>query len=102
MLSYKAKLVGDILGAYAQAFKFHADKEEEPFSDEEVEDPPKGTVAIKLSQRTKMHIRAKWAHSLIVKVFGRIVGFHFLHASIMHLWNQRGGWTALIWKTISI
>ena len=85
MLYYKAKLVGDIPDAYAQAFKFHADEEEEPFSDEEVDDPPEGIVAIKLSKRTKMHIRAKWAHSLIVKVFGRIVGFHFLHSKIMHL-----------------
>ncbi|XP_075650139.1 uncharacterized protein LOC142620669 [Castanea sativa] len=47
------------------------DEEEEPLSDEEVDDPPEGTVAIKLSKRTKMNIRAKWAHSLIVKVFGQ-------------------------------
>ena len=40
MLSYKAKLVGDIPGSYAQVFKFHADEEEEPFFDEEVDDPP--------------------------------------------------------------
>lgn len=37
-----------------------------------------------------MHIKAKWAHSLIVKVIGRIVGFHFLHARIMHLWKLAG------------
>ena len=71
-------------------FKFHADKEEEPFSDEEVDDPTEGTVAIKLSKRTKMHIRAKWAYSLIVKVFGRIIGFHFLHSRVMHLWKPAG------------
>lgn len=71
-------------------FKFHANEEEEPFSDEEVDDPPEGTVAIKLSKRTKMNIRAKWAHSLIVKVFRRIVGFHFLHSRIMHLWKPAG------------
>ncbi|KAL0001419.1 hypothetical protein SO802_015200 [Lithocarpus litseifolius] len=74
MLSYKSKLVGDIPGAYAQVFKFQADEEEEPLSDEEVDDPSKGTVTIKLSKRTKMNIRAKWAHSFIVKVFGRFVG----------------------------
>ena len=47
-LSYKAKLVGDILGVYAQAFKFRVDEEEEPYSDKEVDDPLEGTVAIKL------------------------------------------------------
>ena len=88
--SYKAKLVGDIPSAYAQAFKFHVDEEEEPYSDEEVDDPPEGIVAIKLSKRTKMNIRAKWNHPLIVKVFGRIVGFHFLHSKIMQLWKLAG------------
>ena len=39
-MSFKAKLVGDIPGAFAQAFKFYADNDEEPFSDEEVDDPP--------------------------------------------------------------
>ena len=52
--------------------------------------PPEGTVAINLSKKTKMHIRAKWAHSLIVKVFGRIVGFHFQHSKIMHLQKPVG------------
>ena len=89
-MSFKAKLVGDIPGAFAQAFKFSADDDEEPFSDEEVDDPPEGTVAIQLSKRTKMNIRAKWAHSLIVKVFGRKVGFHFLHSRIMQLWKPAG------------
>ena len=89
-LSYKAKLVGDIPGAYAQAFKFQVDEEEEPFFDEEVNDPLEGSVANKLSKRTKMNIRAKWTHSLIVKVFGRTVGFHFLHSRIMQLWKPAG------------
>nr|POE67416.1 hypothetical protein CFP56_43658 [Quercus suber] len=53
--SYKASLVGDIPGAYAQAFKFQANEEEEPFSDEKVDDPSEGFVAIKLSKRTKDH-----------------------------------------------
>ncbi|KAK9994117.1 hypothetical protein SO802_023820 [Lithocarpus litseifolius] len=67
----QATLVREISNAYAQVFKFQADEEKEPFSDEEVDNPPKGTMTIKLSKRTKMNIRAKWTHSLIVKVFGR-------------------------------
>ena len=39
-LSYKAKLVGDIPDAYAQAFKIHADEEKEPISNEGLDDPP--------------------------------------------------------------
>ena len=58
-LSYKASLVGDFPGAYALAFKFQVEEEEEPFFDEEVDDPPEGFVAIKLSKRTKINIRAK-------------------------------------------
>nr|POE44898.1 hypothetical protein CFP56_75450 [Quercus suber] len=42
-LSYKASLVGDIPGAYAQAFKVQVDDDEEPFSDEEVDDPSEGS-----------------------------------------------------------
>ena len=41
--SYKAKLVGDIPGTYAQAFKVHGDDEEEPFSDEEMDEDRKST-----------------------------------------------------------
>nr|XP_023908557.1 uncharacterized protein LOC112020226 [Quercus suber] len=89
-LSYKAKLVGDISGDYAQAFNFLTDEVEELFSDEEMDDPPEGSVAIKLSKKTKINIRAKWNHSLIVKVFGRTVGFHFLHSRIMQLWKPAG------------
>lgn len=66
------------------------DEEEELFSDDEVDDPPEGTVAIKLSKKTKINIRAKWNHSLIVKVFGRTIGFHFLHSRIMQLWKPAG------------
>ena len=66
------------------------DEEEELFFDDEVDDPPEGTVAIELSKKTKINIRAKWNHSLIVKVFRRIVGFHFLHSRIMQLWKPAG------------
>ena len=47
-------------------------------------------IAIKLSKKTKMNIRSKWVHSLIVIVFRRTMGFHFLHFRIMHLWKPTG------------
>ena len=38
----------------------------------------------------KAHFRGKWAHALIIKPFGRNVGFHFLHARIMSLFKPAG------------
>ena len=52
-------------------------------SDEELEDICEGMAAIRLSRETKQYIRAPWTKALIVKVFGRIVGFNFLHAKLM-------------------
>ena len=52
-------------------------------SDEELEDICEGMAAIRLSRETKQCIRAPWTKALIVKVFGRIVGFNFLHAKLM-------------------
>nr|POE94062.1 putative ribonuclease h protein [Quercus suber] len=89
-LSYKAKLVGELPGAYAQAFEVHADSDIDAYSDDEKEDLSEGEVAIKLSREMKQHIRGRWAHSLIVKVHGRTVGFHFLHSRIMQLWKPAG------------
>nr|POF04309.1 hypothetical protein CFP56_16366 [Quercus suber] len=89
-LSYKAKLVGELLGAYAQAFEVHYDPEIEAYSDDEKEDLSEGEVAIKLSREMKLHIRGRWAHSPIVKVHGKTVGFQFLHSRIMQLWKPAG------------
>nr|XP_023917407.1 uncharacterized protein LOC112028949 [Quercus suber]POF04383.1 hypothetical protein CFP56_64544 [Quercus suber] len=89
-LSYKAKLVGEIPRAFAQAFGVLSDSENDAPSNDENEDLMEGEVAIKLSRETKLHIREIWAHSLIIKVYGRIVGFHFLHYRIMQLWKPAG------------
>ena len=47
-------------------------------------------AAIRLSRETKQCIRAPWTKALIVKVFGRTVGFNFLHAKLMGLWKPAG------------
>nr|POE75723.1 hypothetical protein CFP56_49131 [Quercus suber] len=86
-LSYKAKLVGEIPGVFAQAFGVFSEIDNEAHFDDEVEDLVEEEVAIKLSRETKQHIRERWAHSLIIKVHGRTVGFHFLHSRIMQLWK---------------
>lgn len=57
-LSYKDSLMGEILGAF--------------------DDLPPGEVAVKLSGDRKSKIKASWSSALIMKVFGRTVGYHFL------------------------
>ncbi|KAL0013187.1 hypothetical protein SO802_000256 [Lithocarpus litseifolius] len=52
-------------------------------SDEDFSDLLEGEKAVKFSGIMKAKIRAPWANALIVKVFGKTVGFHFLHAHIL-------------------
>ena len=59
-------------------------------SDEDTEELCDGMAAICLSKETKQRIRAPWAKALIVKVFGKTVGFNFLHAKLMGLWKPAG------------
>ena len=41
-------------------------------------------------KETKQHIRASWAKALIVKVFGKTVGYNFPHLKLMGLWKLVG------------
>ena len=54
--------------------------ETEVESDNEFFDLPPGELAIKLSGNTKARIRSQWANALIVKVFGKTVGYNYLHS----------------------
>ncbi|OMP01197.1 hypothetical protein COLO4_12097 [Corchorus olitorius] len=51
-------------------------------TDEDPESP-----SITLSQEEKSRIRDKWAKTLIVTVFGKSVGYHFLIQKLSLLWN---------------
>nr|POE45461.1 uncharacterized protein CFP56_20132 [Quercus suber] len=64
--------------------------EMEAESDDEFSDFPSGEKAVKFSGNMKAKIRAPWANALLVKVFGKIVGFHFLHSRILGLWKLVG------------
>lgn len=46
-----------------------------------------GMAEVKLSKETKARIRAPWSRALIVKVFGRSVGYHYLTFKINALWK---------------
>lgn len=88
--TYRDKLVGAIPRAFAQAFKLDTRVENFPEPVEEVGDLSEGLLAIRLSSKTRNFIQSKWTHALIVKVFGRSVGFHYLHSKIMSLWKPAG------------
>ena len=49
-----------------------------------------GMVEVSLSRETKSRIRAPWSKTLIVKVFGRSVGFNYLTFKINAMWNPKG------------
>ena len=86
-VSYKESLVGDIPGAYAQAFRFDAVVDVDRESDTELEELVDGMVDVHLSKETKTRIRAPWTKALIMKVFGRIVGYSYLTFKINALWK---------------
>ena len=78
LVSYKDCLVGDIPGAYEQAFNFGKDWEEEYELDTKLEPLLEGMAEVKLSKETKARIRVSWSKALIVKVYYRSVGFNYL------------------------
>ena len=58
--------------------------------DDEFFDLPLGELAVKLSGTTKPRIRSQWANALLVKIFGKTIGYNYLHSRVMGLWNPTG------------
>ena len=85
-LSFRDKLVGEIPGAYVQAFNFTELME----ADEERSDLREGLIAVPFSKELKARIRSPWSKSLIVKVYERAVGFSFLYGRLLSLWKPVG------------
>lgn len=88
--SFKDKLIGDIPGAYTQAFYFGDNMEDDEGSDEKVENLREGLVAVKFSKDFKQRIRTPWTRALIVKVYGRAVGLSFLQNRLLSMWKPAG------------
>jgi hypothetical protein len=89
--------LGEIPGAYERAFFGNSMEEDgEVYSDDEDGDPPEeGEVVIKFSKELKQRIRAPWNTSLIVKVFGRSVGYMFLVNKLKNLWRMAGNFSCV-------
>lgn len=49
-----------------------------------------GLAAMRLSDDLKQKIMSPWSRALIVKVYGRMVGFNFLQQKISTLWKPKG------------
>lgn len=88
--TFKDKLISEIPGAYIQAFDFSEYVDDVMESDSEVEALRQGVATINLSKGLKQRIRAHWSNALIIKVYGRSVGFSFLHSKILSLWKPIG------------
>ena len=83
--SYRDRLVGAILGAFEQAFGLSQAGEIEAKVDVEGDSLCDGFVAVAISKEDKERIRAPWTSSLIVKSFGRSLGYMFLSSKIREL-----------------
>lgn len=88
--SYKDKLIGEIPGAYEQAFGFKSIMDESVESDDETADLNAGIAAVNLFSERKSKMRNQWTKALIVKVIGRTVGYHFLHSRLVGMWKPTG------------
>lgn len=91
MGSYKDKLVGAIPGAFAQAFRFGSLMQEDLESDNVEEYVHDDSVRVCFSKEDKVRMRAPWQKALIIKTFGRRMGFSFLVDKVRKMWNPSGG-----------
>ena len=88
--TFKDRLVGEMPGAYTQAFSFEDVMEDDIESDDEVETLREGLVAVKFSTDLKNEICCPWTRALFVKVYGRSVGFNFIHNKLLTMWKPAG------------
>ena len=88
--SYRDKLIGAIPGAFDQAFGFSSFMLEDSDSDTEADEFQGEDARITVSKEEKVRIRAPWHQTVIVKTFGRKIGFHYLSSRISAMWKLNG------------
>ena len=82
--------MGAIPGAFEKAFGFASAMQEDVESDNEDEQTQDGSLGVCFSKDDKTRMRAPWYQALIIKPFGRKVGYSFLASKIRSKWNPRG------------
>nr|POE71615.1 hypothetical protein CFP56_38661 [Quercus suber] len=89
--SFKDKLVGEIPGAFAQAFDLADQMEEDLDSNEESGETSipvrEGQVKFTLSKETKKRIQGPWSKAVIVKLVGRTMGLTYMQSKLAQLWR---------------
>ena len=82
--SFKDKLVGEISGAFAQAFDFSDSMEADIESDDDEAEGEsrEARVPIKLTRETKIRIRGPWTKAIFVKLIGRTMGFNYIQTKL--------------------
>ncbi|KAK9997652.1 hypothetical protein SO802_022338 [Lithocarpus litseifolius] len=85
--SFRDKLVGEIPGAFSQAFCFEDGMDDDAELDGEVEMLWQGLLLVKPSREFKQKIRKTWARAFIMKIYGRNVGLNFMQAKLLALWK---------------
>ena len=88
--TFRDKLLGEIPGAFSQAFNFEDGMDDDAESDEEVESLRQGLLTVKIPSELKRRIRKPWASAFIVKVYSRTVGLNFIQARLLALWKPAG------------
>lgn len=96
--SFKDKLIGEILRAYAQAFDLTDQMDEDVDSNDDIgytiSSNREGVVKVKLSKETKRRIRGPWAKAIIVKLVGKTVGLNYMKSKLNKYGGLKGGWIA--------
>ena len=63
--------------------------------DDDIEPPEEGEVVVKFSRELKQRIRKPWSTSLIIKDFGRSVGYMFLVNKLKYLWKAASNFSCV-------
>lgn len=88
--SYRDKLEGECTGGFEKKFEVENTMEMETKSNDETEEDLPSKATVSLSGDRKGKILAAWTNALIVKVFGKTVGYHFLISRLVSLWKPVG------------
>jgi len=79
--------MGVIPRAFEQAFGLQSIMQEEEESDVEDKIALEGWATVSFSKEDRVRMRAPWSFAIIVKTYGKNVGFSYLSSRIRNLWN---------------
>nr|POF20341.1 hypothetical protein CFP56_66449 [Quercus suber] len=90
--SFKDKLIGEIPGAYSQAFDLTnmVEDDDAASNDDNVGSLRASFAAVNLSKFTKQRIRAPWSKAFTVKVFGQPGSLNYIQMKLIALWKPTG------------